>query len=434
MRRARPNRTLFVVVVTALVSLLIVPSALSQPGVSRPGGAAIARISAAPVLAQVIETPTVTVVATDAAAAEAGSDPGTFTVSRTGDTTGGLTVNYTVGGTATSGSDFASLGASVTILGGQASAIVTVNPINDSDPEDDETVIITLTAATGYIVGSPSTATVIIDDNDLPTVTVVATDPVAAEAGSDPGTFTVSRNGPTTATLTVLYIVGGTAGAGDMAALSGSALIPTGQPSVAVTVTPVDDALSEPTETVLLTLSAHPTHTVGTPGAATVNIVDNELAVVTINATDDDASETGPGTGLFVVTRTGDATAPLTVNYTIGGSATNGVDYAALGVTVLIPGGSLSATITITPIDDAVDESDETVALTIVAGAGYTIGSNNSATVKIADNDGVASPIGPLPTSKDQCKKGGWQSFGVFKNQGDCVSFVATGGKNPPNG
>jgi hypothetical protein len=37
-----------------------------------------------------------------------------------------------------------------------------------------------------------------------------------------------------------------------------------------------------------------------------------------------------------------------------------------------------------------------------------------------------------LPTSKDQCKDGGWQSFGVFKNQGDCVSFVASHGKNPP--
>jgi hypothetical protein len=35
-----------------------------------------------------------------------------------------------------------------------------------------------------------------------------------------------------------------------------------------------------------------------------------------------------------------------------------------------------------------------------------------------------------LPTSKDQCKNGGWKTFGVFKNQGDCVSFVATGGKN----
>jgi len=37
-----------------------------------------------------------------------------------------------------------------------------------------------------------------------------------------------------------------------------------------------------------------------------------------------------------------------------------------------------------------------------------------------------------LPTDKNQCKKGGWESFGVFKNQGDCVSYVATGGKNLP--
>ena len=37
-----------------------------------------------------------------------------------------------------------------------------------------------------------------------------------------------------------------------------------------------------------------------------------------------------------------------------------------------------------------------------------------------------------LPTAKDQCKNGGWRAFGVFKNQGDCVSFVATNGKNQP--
>jgi hypothetical protein len=37
-----------------------------------------------------------------------------------------------------------------------------------------------------------------------------------------------------------------------------------------------------------------------------------------------------------------------------------------------------------------------------------------------------------LPSSKEQCRHGGWRNFGVFKNQGDCVSFVATGGKNPP--
>ena len=34
-----------------------------------------------------------------------------------------------------------------------------------------------------------------------------------------------------------------------------------------------------------------------------------------------------------------------------------------------------------------------------------------------------------FPTTKDQCKDGGWEAFG-FKNQGDCVSFIATQGKN----
>ena len=40
----------------------------------------------------------------------------------------------------------------------------------------------------------------------------------------------------------------------------------------------------------------------------------------------------------------------------------------------------------------------------------------------------------PLPTTKDQCKNGGWQTYGIFKNQGDCVSFVAAKGTNPAAG
>ena len=48
----------------------------------------------------------------------------------------------------------------------------------------------------------------------------------------------------------------------------------------------------------------------------------------------------------------------------------------------------------------------------------------------------VTLPTGnPPPTSKSQCRHGGWKSFGTaFKNQGDCVSFVATRGKNQPSG
>jgi hypothetical protein len=37
-----------------------------------------------------------------------------------------------------------------------------------------------------------------------------------------------------------------------------------------------------------------------------------------------------------------------------------------------------------------------------------------------------------FPTTKDDCKDGGFERFGIFKNQGDCVSYVATGGTNEP--
>lgn len=38
------------------------------------------------------------------------------------------------------------------------------------------------------------------------------------------------------------------------------------------------------------------------------------------------------------------------------------------------------------------------------------------------------------PTTADGCKNGEWQAFALFKNQGDCVSYVATDGRNPPGG
>jgi hypothetical protein len=48
------------------------------------------------------------------------------------------------------------------------------------------------------------------------------------------------------------------------------------------------------------------------------------------------------------------------------------------------------------------------------------------------EGDLVVTDSQPSPTSKDQCKNGRWRTYGIFKNQGDCVSFVATKGKNPP--
>jgi len=47
----------------------------------------------------------------------------------------------------------------------------------------------------------------------------------------------------------------------------------------------------------------------------------------------------------------------------------------------------------------------------------------------------ITPPPATYPTDKDQCKKGGWENFaGLFKNQGDCVSYVVTDGRNEPSG
>jgi hypothetical protein len=46
---------------------------------------------------------------------------------------------------------------------------------------------------------------------------------------------------------------------------------------------------------------------------------------------------------------------------------------------------------------------------------------------------GTAANGCPMPTKKDQCKLGGWRQYGAtFRNEGDCVSFIATLGKNQP--
>jgi hypothetical protein len=69
--------------------------------------------------------------------------------------------------------------------------------------------------------------------------------------------------------------------------------------------------------------------------------------------------------------------------------------------------------------------------LLLITGAGVALALLLPSTLGAAlPTSTVTVPI--LPTDKDQCKDGGWQSFHVFKNQGDCVSFVATQGKNPP--
>lgn len=115
--------------------------------------------------------PTVFIAAT-ANAAENGTGSGSFRISRTGDTTNALTVNYSIGaGQATPGDDYAPLPGTVTIAAGSAFADVVVTPVDDSLVEGPEAVTLTLAAPTGYGLGD-ATATVTIVDNDTATATI----------------------------------------------------------------------------------------------------------------------------------------------------------------------------------------------------------------------------------------------------------------------
>jgi hypothetical protein len=343
-------------------------------------------------------TQTVSIAATDPSASEP-SAPGAFTVTRTGGgTTTPLTVAYTVSGTATS-SDYSALPGSVTIPTGNTSATIAITPADDDTIESTETVVLTITPQTAYIVGTANTATVeITSDDALPTVTVSAFDSAAAEP-SAPGSFRITRTGRTTTSLLVSYSVSGTATSGtDYTTLTGSATIPAGATFATVTVTPIDDTTVEIPETVIATLTESTRYTIGFSRTATVIITDDDvLPTVTISATDAASAEPS-GTGTFTATRTGGTTTALTVSYTLGGTATSGSDYSAAPASSLtIPIGATSATITVTPIDDALVESAETVIATLTAGTSYTVGTPSSATVTIADDEPVA-PIEPVVT------------------------------------
>ena len=156
------------------------PQAMKTKTASNPlrlGLAVLLAIGAAPAFAQnngpiTTNTPIVTIHATDAAASEAG-DRGAFTVSRGERTNGALLVWFAFSGSAMPGVDCVAIPGTVTIPDGERSVVVPVVPIDDLLPEPTETVILRIVPSpvaapiVPYLVGSPSSATVGIADNDV---------------------------------------------------------------------------------------------------------------------------------------------------------------------------------------------------------------------------------------------------------------------------
>jgi Ca2+-binding RTX toxin-like protein len=352
-----------------------------------------------------------------------------------GDSTDAQTVNFSVGGTATFNTDYTQTGAAtfgptgtVNFAAGSLTATVTIDPTADTTVEPDETVVLTVTAGSGYSVGAPSSAsgTITNDDSDVS----VAVSPLSVtEDGATNLVYTFSRTGNITGAQTVNFSVGGTAtfstdytqsGAASFTASSGTVTFSAGSSTATVTVDPTADSTAEGNETVILTVTAGTGYNVGAPSAATGTIT-NDDTEVSVTVSPASVPEDGPTNMVFTFTRVGITTGALTVNFSVGGTAQYappGGDYQETGATtftnagpgsVTFAAGSSTATVTADPFGDATLEPDETVILTVTSGAGYTVGSPASATGTILNDDNAPPTIS---VGYGQCNAG--QANGTF--------------------
>ncbi|WP_159294920.1 beta strand repeat-containing protein, partial [Microcystis aeruginosa] len=275
--------------------------------------------------------PSITLAVSPASVTEDGTTNLVYTFTRTGVTTNPLTVNYTLGGTATLNTDYTRTGTTntVTFAAGSATATVTVDPTADTIVESNETVILTLATGTGYTVGTPNAATGTINNDDTRVTLAVAPSSVT-EDGTTNLVYTFTRTGVTTNALTVNYTLGGTATLNTDYTRTGTTNTVTfaaNATTATVTVDPTADTIVEPDETVILTLATGTGYTVGTPNAATGTIT-NGIVTPSITLAVSPASVTEDGTTnlVYTFTRSGVTTDALTVNYTVEGTATNGTD------------------------------------------------------------------------------------------------------------
>ncbi|MBK1986192.1 M10 family metallopeptidase C-terminal domain-containing protein [Sphaerospermopsis aphanizomenoides BCCUSP55] len=136
---------------------------------------------------------------------------------------------------------------------------------------------------------------------------------------------------------------------------------------------------------------------------ATATIADNDTVAtsVTLAVAPTSVLEDGIPNLVYTFTRTGSTTSALTVNYTVGGTATFNTDYTQTGAatftgttgTITFAAGSATATLTVNPTADTTVESNETVALTLAAGTGYTVGTTTAVTGTITNDDGLSLPV-----------------------------------------
>ncbi|MFM6588976.1 MAG: Calx-beta domain-containing protein [Microcystis panniformis] len=320
------------------------------------------------------------------------------TLYRTNGSDGAVSVTINLNnGTATAGSDYNNSPITVNFANGETSKIVTIPIVNDNQIEADETLNLTLSNPQGgATLGNQTTATVTIINDDTSVTLAVAPSSVI-EDGTTNLVYTFTRTGVISNALTVNYTVGGTAtfntdytqsGAASYTGTTGTATFAPNSTTVTVTIDPTADTTFEPDETIVLTLTSGTGYMIGTTTPVTGTIV-NDDTIVTLTVSPNSVTEDGTSNLIYTFTRTGVTTNALTVSYSIGGTATLNTDYTRSGTnnTVTFAPNSTTATVIVDPTADTTIESNETVALTLTAGTGYTVGTTTAVTGTITNDD-----------------------------------------------
>ena len=328
---------------------------------------------------------------------------------------GGLSISLTVADV--SGSDFVASGnegsKTLSFAEGDTSKTYTVATVADSVDEASGAVQVTIGTGTGYTVGTPSSASVTVNDDDSPAATIKAGTSPVTEGTAASFTVELSTAAPTggmSISLTVAdvsgsdFVASGNEGAKTLSFAEGDT-------SKTYTVATVADSVDEASGAVKVTVGSGTGYTVGTPSSASVTVNDDDSPAVTIKAGTSPVTE-GTAASFTVELSTAAPTGGLSIALTV--ADVSGSDFVASGnegsKTLSFAEGDTSKTYTVATVADSVDEASGNVTVTVGSGTGYTVGTPSSASVTVNDDD---SPVASIKAGTSPVTEGTAASFTV---------------------
>ncbi|HNE56424.1 MAG TPA: Calx-beta domain-containing protein [Leptospiraceae bacterium] len=307
-----------------------------------------------------------------------------------------VTVNYAVtGGTATgSGTDFTLASGTLTFTSGTLTQNINMTVVNDLLGESDETVIVTLSAPSNATLGTFTSHTYTINDNDPTTVEFSSSSSNGSE-GTTAVTIPVTLSNSNASTVTVDYsVTGGTATGGgtDFTLASGTLTYTSGVTSQNISITINNDILLESNETIKISLANPTIATLGTNTEHTYTIIDNDTPSVGFSASTSSGAESVTTVNIPVALSIVSGST-VTVDYAVtGGTATgSGTDYTLASGTLTFNSGVTSQNISIAVNNDTLNELNETIIISISNPTVANLGAITSHTYTITDNDPIPS-------------------------------------------